>query len=79
MDLSSNFSKNNIDKSEIEPTNWYRHSERTAHLFYHCTVATNLLNQLKLHVNSYLQDNDPQEQIHIYQDTILFDQTTMAV
>ena len=34
------------------------------------------LNQLKLHVNSYLQENDPQEQLQINLDTILFHQTT---
>ena len=55
------------------------HPERTTHLIYHCTVATNLWNQLKLHVNSYLQENDPQEQIQINLDTILFHQTTMGV
>ena len=52
-------------------TNCSLHPERTTHLFFHCSTATNLYNQLKLHINSYLQD----EPITIDLDTVLFHQT----
>ena len=52
-------------------TNCNLYPERTAHLFFHCSAVTNLYNQLKLHINSYLQD----EPITIDLDTVLFHQT----
>ena len=48
-------------------------------LFYHCISATALWNQFMLHINSYLQENNPQEQLQIKLDTVLFYQTTTPV
>ena len=47
--------------------------------FYHCNSATTLSNQLKLHVITYLQENEPQKQIQINLDAVLFHQTTNGV
>ena len=57
-------------------TNCNLHPERTAHLFFFCSAATNLYNQLKLHINSYLQEYASEEPIIIDLDTALFHQTT---
>ena len=42
-------------------TNCNLHPERTTHLFYLCSAAMNLWNQLKLQVNSYLQEYASEE------------------
>ena len=68
-----------LNESKVNPVyrlNCNIHPERTAHSFNHCNSATTILNQLTLHVNSYLQGNEPQEQIQIILDTVLFHQTT---
>ena len=51
-------------------TNCNLHPERTAHLLFHCSAATNLYNQLKLHINSYLQEHTSEEPITIDLDTV---------
>ena len=56
-------------------TNCNLYPERTAHLFFHCSAATNLYNQLKLHINSYLQEYASDEPITIDLHTVLFHQT----
>ena len=56
-------------------TNCNLHPERTAHLFFYCSAATNLYNQLKLHIKSYLQEYSSEEPITIDLDTVLFHQT----
>ena len=53
--------------------------ERTAHLFFYCSTATNLYNQLKLHINSYLQECASEEPVTIDLDTALFHQTISGV
>ena len=53
--------------------------ERTAHLFFYCSTATNLYNQLKLHINSYLQEYASEEPVNIDLDTVLFHQTIAGV
>ena len=60
-------------------TNCSLHPERTAHLFFYCSTATNLYNQLKLHINSYLQECASEEPVTIDLDTALFHQTISGV
>ena len=59
--------------------NCYLRPERTTHLYEHCSAVTNLWNQLKLHVNSYLQEYASEEPITIDLDTALFHQTISGV
>ena len=41
---------------------------------FYCSAATNLFNQLKLHINSYIQEYASEEPITIDLDTVLFHQ-----
>ena len=60
-------------------TNCSLHPERMAHLFFHCRASTNLYNQVKLHINSYLQEYASEELVNIDLDTALFHQTISGV
>ena len=70
-----------MDKSKTESkrggrcSNCNLYPERTAHPLFHCSAATNLFNQLKLNINSYIQEYASDEPITIDLDTVLFHQT----
>ena len=49
--------------------------ERTAHLFFSCKAATDLYNQLRININTYMQEYASEEPITIDLDTALFHQT----
>ena len=43
--------------------------ERTTHVFFSCRAATNLYNQLRIHINTYIQEYALEEPITIDLDT----------
>ena len=51
------------------------HPERTAHLFFSCKAATDLYNQLRININTYMQEYASEEPITIDLDAALFHQT----
>ena len=51
------------------------HPERTAHLFFSCKAATDLYNQLRININTYMQEYASEEPITIDLDTALLHQT----